>query len=223
MKPMSNVLELFKISVTFGIIIITLGIAINIINALKDKNYLKALFDKSGLLTGMIYWLAIALITKSLTANISVKPVYLYLIACGFAAMFLKPLIEAALKNKKAKNAAAGTHKESIFASCLESLIDILEIIMGYLANTVSFIRIAAFSLAHAGLFFAVFKLSEILKGVAANSLSILIIILGNILIILLEGMVVTIQSLRLNYYEFFSKFFVSGKQVFKPLTIESR
>jgi V/A-type H+-transporting ATPase subunit I len=44
--------------------------------------------------------------------------------------------------------------------------------------------------------------------------------VLGNILIILLEGLVVSIQSLRLNYYEFFSKFFMSGKRLYKPMTM---
>jgi len=46
------------------------------------------------------------------------------------------------------------------------------------------------------------------------------VIIFGNILVIALEGMVVTIQSIRLNYYEFFSKFFIGGKKVYKPLTV---
>jgi V/A-type H+-transporting ATPase subunit I len=50
-----------------------------------------------------------------------------------------------------------------------------------------------------------------------------LIVVFGNMVIILLEGLVAGIQSLRLNYYEFFSKFFMSGKQFYKPLTMESR
>jgi V/A-type H+-transporting ATPase subunit I len=96
-----------------------------------------------------------------------------------------------------------------------------LEIVMGYLANTVSFIRVAAFSLAHAGLFLAIFELSGMLKDIGGGFLSMLVIIFGNILVMLLEGLVVGIQSLRLNYYEFFSKFFESGKKAYKPLTID--
>ncbi|MCK9572971.1 MAG: hypothetical protein M0R20_01020 [Candidatus Omnitrophica bacterium] len=212
-RPMENIFGVFKISILFGIIIITLGILVNVVNALRDKDYIKALFDKSGLITGIVYWLAIAFVSKLFVAEKNIPQIYLILILAGLVLIFLKPVIEIIFKKKK--------EKEGLFVSFMESLVDILEIIMGYLANTVSFIRIAAFSLAHAGLFLAIFELSRLLKGVGGVSLSALVIILGNILIVLLEGMVVSIQSLRLNYYEFFSKFFVSGKQVYKPLTMD--
>jgi len=209
-RPMENILEVFKISVMFGIAIISLGVLVNIINALRDKDYIKALFDKAGLITGIIYWLAIGFISKLFVAEKNIPSIYLILISAGIILIFLKPVIEVIFRKKK----------ETLFVSFMESLVDILEIIMGYLANTVSFIRIAAFSLAHAGLFLAIFELSRLLRGVGGLPLSVLVIILGNILIVLLEGMVVSIQSLRLNYYEFFSKFFVAGKHVYKPLTM---
>jgi V/A-type H+-transporting ATPase subunit I len=93
---------------------------------------------------------------------------------------------------------------------------------MGFLANTVSFIRVAAFALAHAGLFIAIFDLAKIVHtdGVAGNAMSWAVLIMGNIIAIGLEGLVVTIQAVRLNYYEFFSKFFMAGKSVYKPLSV---
>jgi len=124
--------------------------------------------------------------------------------------LFLKPLVDI----------FAGRAHEGVFVLLMETVIDMMEIVMGYLANTVSFIRVAAFALAHAGLFMAIFELSKLLKDVGSGFVSLLIIIGGNILVLLLEGMVVGIQSLRLNYYEFFSKFFVSGKNVYKPLSV---
>ena len=85
-----------------------------------------------------------------------------------------------------------------------------------------SFIRVAAFALAHTGLFLAIFGLSHATEsgGNLATALSWLIIVGGNILVICLEGLVVSIQSIRLNYYEFFSKFFIAGKQMYKPLSL---
>jgi V/A-type H+-transporting ATPase subunit I len=101
----------------------------------------------------------------------------------------------------------------------MEGLVGILEILMGYLANTVSFIRIAAFGLAHAGLFVAVFSLAELVAEKPGGTVaSWVILILGNVVIILLEGLVVTIQALRLEYYEFFSKFFKSSQAEYKPV-----
>jgi V/A-type H+-transporting ATPase subunit I len=100
----------------------------------------------------------------------------------------------------------------------MESAVEVLEILMGYLANTVSFIRVAAFGLAHAGLFVAVFTLAGVVAAKPGGLiLSWLVLILGNVLIIALEGLVVTIQAMRLEYYEFFSKFFRSLGSKYRP------
>ncbi|HAZ10846.1 MAG TPA: hypothetical protein DCY56_07070 [Candidatus Omnitrophica bacterium] len=209
-KPIENIMQVFKISVVFGIVFMTIGILINIINAMRDKDYMKAIFDKAGLIGGVIYWAAIGLFTKISMAKTQGLNAYFIVISAGFTLLFLKPFIEAFLKKEK----------HGIFVSLMESSVDILEVGMSYLANTVSFIRIAAFALAHAGLFISIFELSKIVNHSGGAFLSFLVVILGNILIIFLEGLVVTIQSLRLNYYEFFSKFFMAGKETYKPVKI---
>ncbi|MFA5085113.1 MAG: V-type ATPase 116kDa subunit family protein, partial [Candidatus Omnitrophota bacterium] len=207
-KPMHSIIEIFKISILFGIVMITGGIFLNVVNAFKDRDYIKAFFDKSGLIAGVIYWTGIALVSKMLVSRTAFQPVYVIIFLACAGLLFLKPLVELIVKKKR----------EPVFTAFMESTIDILEIVMGYLANTVSFIRIAAFALAHTGLFLSIFELSRIMKGVGGTAASLIIIVFGNILIILLEGLVVSIQSLRLNYYEFFSKFFMSGKRFYKPL-----
>lgn len=209
-KPMNNIIEIFKISILFGVVIITGGILLNVVNALKDRDYIKALFDKAGLIAGVIYWTGIALVSKMLVSKTGFQPVYVMVFLACMGLLFLKPLVELIVKKKR----------EPVLTAFMESTIDILEIVMGYLANTVSFIRIAAFALAHAGLFLSIFELSRIMKGIGGSTASLIVMVLGNILIILLEGLVVSIQSLRLNYYEFFSKFFMSGKRFYKPLTM---
>ncbi len=209
-RPMENMLMLFKISVAFGIGVLTLGILFNVINALRDRDYVKALFDKAGLIVGVIYWAGIGLVTKAFIFRAPVPPAYaIVLIACC-ALLFFKPFVELFLHKKK----------ESIFITFMESTIEVLEIAMVYLANTVSFVRIAAFALAHVGLFFAIFELVRVERGIGGGVLSFVTLVVGNVFVMLLEGLVVFIQSLRLNYYEFFSKFFVSGKHVYKPLSI---
>jgi Archaeal/vacuolar-type H+-ATPase subunit I len=210
-KPMHSVMEIFKISIIFGIVMITGGVLLNIVNALKDRDYIKAVFDKSGLIAGVIYWTGIALVSKMLISKTVFQPVYVTVFLTCIGLIFLKPLAELIIKKKR----------ESVVTAFMESMIDVLEIVMGYLANTVSFIRIAAFALAHTGLFLSIFELSRIMKGIGGNAASLIIMVLGNILIILLEGLVVSIQSLRLNYYEFFSKFFMSGKRFYKPITMK--
>jgi V/A-type H+-transporting ATPase subunit I len=212
-KPMHNILNIFKISVIFGVGIITLGILINIINALRDKDYLKAVFDKAGLIVGIVYWAALGLVSKMLISDSSFTRVYLYVFLTALAFLFVKPIVEYFLNR----------NKENIAVSFMEHVIEILEITIAYLANTISFVRIAAYSLAHASLFLVIFEISNVLRTVNGGVWSLLIVVFGNMVIILLEGLVAGIQSLRLNYYEFFSKFFMSGKQFYKPLTMESR
>ena len=63
--------------------------------------------------------------------------------------------------------------------------------------------------------------LTNMCGGVASVG-GIIVLILGNALIIVLEGMIVAIQVIRLQYYEFFSKFFHENGREFKPFAFES-
>lgn len=85
------------------------------------------------------------------------------------------------------------------------------------LSNTLSFIRVGAFAINHVGLFIAFETLAEMM----ANHIeSILMIIFGNIVIIALEGLIVFIQGLRLEYYELFSKFFSGTGYEYNPIKL---
>jgi len=86
----------------------------------------------------------------------------------------------------------------------------------------VSFLRVGAFSLSHAVLSFVVFTTSEMMhKGlpVVGGIGRWGIVVIGNVIIMALEGMVVTIQVMRLQYYEFFSKFFTETGRAWKPFS----
>ena len=101
----------------------------------------------------------------------------------------------------------------------LESTIEALDSLLRFLANTVSFVRVAAFALTHAALFIGVFSIADMVShGTGTGFSYYLTLIIGNIVIILLEGMVVSIQTIRLEYYEFFSKFFRGGGQPFQTI-----
>jgi V/A-type H+-transporting ATPase subunit I len=100
----------------------------------------------------------------------------------------------------------------------MEGFVEILETVSTYVSNTVSFLRVGAFALSHAVLSYIVFRFSEEVSGVTAGTaLSLFIMIFGNSVIIILEGMIVAIQVVRLQYYEFFSKFFTETGVEFSP------
>jgi V/A-type H+/Na+-transporting ATPase subunit I len=98
------------------------------------------------------------------------------------------------------------------------TIIETLETATNLFANTLSFLRVAAFSLNHVALALAVFTLAGSL-GTSGHWIT---IVLGNVVIIVLEGGIVAIQSLRLMYYEGFSRFFSGDGVEFKPLRIDA-
>ncbi|MCV6639553.1 V-type ATPase 116kDa subunit family protein [Candidatus Albibeggiatoa sp. nov. NOAA] len=107
-------------------------------------------------------------------------------------------------------------NKLPIGEQILVTLVGGLEALINYLTNTLSFLRVAAFSINHIVLAIAIVILANMM---GESSLEYwFMAILGNIIIILLEGAIVTIQVLRLEYYEGFSRFFSGNGRLFEPL-----
>jgi len=91
----------------------------------------------------------------------------------------------------------------------------LVENLLQLLVNTLSFVRVGAFALAHAGLAQAFMTLADIPDS---RLMALVILFLGNLVIIVLEGLVVTIQTTRLVLFEFFIRFVRAGGRVFRPL-----
>ena len=103
----------------------------------------------------------------------------------------------------------------------LEGSVELVDSMIGFFANTISFLRIAAFALVHAGAFLALFALADTLQRVRGGGvLSVALLVAGNVAIIFLEGLTVSVQVLRLEYYEFFGKFFRGGGEPYRPLML---
>ena len=105
-----------------------------------------------------------------------------------------------------------------LFERILVVIIETLEFIISSVSGTLSFLRVAAFSLNHIALAAAVFSIAAMM-GPTGHWVS---IVLGNIFIIVLEGAIVAIQCLRLEYYEGFSRFFSGKGKAFAPLKLGS-
>jgi len=107
----------------------------------------------------------------------------------------------------------------------MEWIVEVLEIFSGFLANTLSFMRVAGLGIAHVSLVVAFFAIAGMLRGPggAFTPWSYLVLLAGNALIIALEGLSAGIQSLRLNYYEFFSKYFSGSGKAYAPISLRKR
>lgn len=214
-SPMHDTGKFFKGAITVGVVIISLGVILNIINKFRNKEYIEGILGRLGIAGILFYWGALALAVRFLL-NIAVVPeTVLY----GIVLVCLLMLFG---KNIVLKLTGHGHGDESWVVVIFENFIEMLELLIGYLTGTISFIRIAAFALSHVGLFTAVFMLSDMASEFSGGEIvSWLILIFGNILIICFEGIIVAIQSLRLEYYEFFGKFFVDGGVKFDPIKVK--
>lgn len=101
------------------------------------------------------------------------------------------------------------------FAAAGAAIVEFLESMLQLVVNTISFVRVGAFALAHAGLSMAVVGLSAAADSVFFTGI---VLLLGNVLIIALEGLVVSIQTTRLVLFEFFIRFMRAEGRPFRPL-----
>jgi V/A-type H+-transporting ATPase subunit I len=211
--PLKNITYFMKISLIFGGGFISLGLILSFINALRLR---QAGLPAAELLAALFYWILAALGLRYLLTGALVWDFWLALVVVlgtlGLSALFIWQRLRLSASGAK-------TQKEGWGLQILEGAIEAIDGTIRYVANTISFIRISAFALAHAGLFIAVFSLAETLGRMGGGGLLYWVTIaLGNAVIILLEGLVVSIQTMRLEYYEFLSKFFHGGGEPFSPL-----
>lgn len=204
----------FGVAVAIGFVINTCGLVLNIINNLGRKRYAEALLGKNGLAGAVFFWYVIALVLRIVLAKhaVAAYDVIIILVSLFFAA-FAEPFERALNHEKPLFENGFGTY-------VISGAVELIEVVSGYLSNTVSFVRVGAFALSHAVLNFTILTLTEIVGGPRSIG-GIIVLIAGNALIIVLEGMIVAIQVIRLQYYEFFSKFFHETGKEFKPFRFE--
>ena len=107
--------------------------------------------------------------------------------------------------------------EESFGAALGHAVGQLLESVLQLLINTISFIRVGAFALAHSGLSLAVVIMSNTIDNIFFAGL---IMVAGNLVILILEGLVVSIQTTRLVLFEFFIRFLKGTGRMFVPLTV---
>lgn len=197
----------FGFTIAVGFVINTIGLIINIINNLSFKKWGKAIFGKTGLSGAMFFWYMVVLVIRLAFLKQSLSIVDdIVICALLFAIFFSKPL-------ERLLDKESPVFENGFGIAIIEGLVEVLEVLSSYLSNSVSFLRVGAFALAHAVLGYIIMSMSMN----APRALSILIAILGNAIVIVLEGMIVAIQAIRLQYYEFFSKFFNETGKEFEP------
>jgi V/A-type H+-transporting ATPase subunit I len=214
--PMENIMSLFFAVIMMGAVFIAIGILLNVINGLLMRDYSDALFGARGVVGLMIYAGLIFLFVRYIKMGI-------YPVTSELIAFIIVPLCIFSIRNILGffLLGNAQPFPDGVLQYVLETLIEIMEMFSGFLGNTVSFIRAGAFALSHAGLSIAIYTLARIINPDITTIAAVMVLIVGNIFIILLEGAICGIQSMRLEYYEIFGKFFKGDGYAFTPFSLK--
>ncbi|MGD8787289.1 MAG: hypothetical protein PVJ60_07680, partial [Phycisphaerales bacterium] len=193
-----------------------IGLLFNWINLIRTKKIMELFFDKGGIMGGWIYAGGIYVAYYMIKHNYRQLP-------SGMSIFLLVGLPSLLLFIKEPchyfKHQANERFNPLIILNfIMQWLVELLEIFSGYLANTLSFMRVAGLGIAHVSLMISFFTIAEMTSGIA----SVVILILGNVLVIGLEGLTAGVQALRLSYYEFFTKFFHGTGKLYTPISLNS-
>ena len=202
-NPIENINATIIFSIVIGIGIITLSFILHILTAVKRKELSLLFVGEGSLLWLLAYWFSIGILVKSMVQKMDITYELIFL------SLFLVFIFIQMLINKAQKT---------------QAFIDLLRKFMEIITNTISFLRVGAFALAHGALFMAVFSMAKMIsENYGEGFFYWLLIIVGNVVIIVLEGVIVTIQTLRLEYYEFFKRFFKGGGSPYHPYNLNSK
>lgn len=208
-RPMEDIMTTLIMAIGFGIFLILIAMILNIINGIRAKNIEKIFFDASGVAGFVCYGSVVGCIgLYFLGYAIPGTIVLAVLVGVPLLCIFLKEPLSNWLSKKK--NIFPEGSKVMFF---VENLVELFDVVLSYATNTISFVRVGAFALSHAGMMGVVLSLAHVESGKP----NILVIILGNLVVMVLEGLVVGIQVLRLEYYEMFSRFYRGTGKAFKP------
>ena len=203
-----NMFLFFLFTIGVGFVINSVGLIINIINNFILKQYGKAIFGKTGICGTVFFWYVIVMVIRIFAFGASIAIYDWIVIGITLLGVFFAEPLERLVEGHKP------ILENGLFSALIQGVVELLEVISSYLSNSVSFLRVGAFALAHAVLSYIIFTMSNLIP-IFIGKLAVLII--GNAIVIVLEGMIVAIQVIRLQYYEFFSKFFTETGKEFIP------
>ena len=205
-SPMNNINTMLIYGIAVGTILIIIAMTLNIVNGIKNKDIKKIFLDKNGLAGITLYMFVLICVSYYFLKGkmlISINAIIAISLILIFIIMFNDKIMGWIEKKKDEAN-----------TSIVEKIFEIIEMLLSFLSNTISFLRLAAFAINHAGLCMAVYLLANMTTG-AGN---ILIAIIGNVVVLVLEGLIVGIQTLRLEYYELFSRFYDGSGKEYKSI-----
>lgn len=218
LKPMNQMMDVplvgrlnavFVIAIGFGMFIILICMVFNIINSIRRGDTEKTWFD-SNAVAGLVFYGSIVLTIGLFISGKKLPAAAILVIMFGVPLLLM--FLKEPLTNLVEKKSEILPEQKGMFF--VQSFFELFEVLLSYLSNTLSFLRIGAFAVSHAAMMEVVLMLAGATNGGSPNWV---VVVLGNIFVCAMEGLIVGIQVLRLEYYEIFSRFYAGNGREFKP------
>lgn len=204
-----NIMMVLFAAVGIGVVLMLVALLINIYSCFKQKRIGAALCGENGLAGFILYASAIVIVLNMvLKLGLPTRPIFWAGIVPPIVVLWLKEPLERLIDGHK------DWQPESWGGYLTQGFFELFEALLSYVTNTVSFLRVGAFALVHASMMMVFMNLGDMAGGVVGF----IIVIFGNIFVLALEGLLVGVQSLRLEFYEMFNRFFEGAGREFSPL-----
>lgn len=203
-----NMNTVFVAAVVFGMFIILVTMIFHIISAFRSHDVGSTFFDANGI-SGLVFYASIVVTVLLFLTGHKTPGTVLLIILFGIPLLLIA--LKEPLSNLITKHTAHLEEGKVMFF--VQAFFELFETLLSYFSNTLSFVRIGAFAVSHGAMMGVVMMLS----GAESGSTNWLIVIFGNLFVCLMEGLIVGIQVLRLEYYEIFSRFYQGSGREFKP------
>lgn len=213
-KPLSvldSINTVLVMTIGIGIALVLISMLVNVIINVHQKKFGEAVFSNNGIAGILLYSAGVSAVV-SFMAHITFIPskVCIMIAAVCIPVLFMKEILIGIVD----KHPKEEYMPESVSDFIMQNFFEVIEYILSYFSNTLSFLRIGAYMLVHASLMMVFFTFA----GEKFSVMGMIIIILGNILVIGLEGLLSGIQVLRLEFYEMFSRFFEGDGKPFEGI-----
>ncbi len=197
-------------AIVFGMFLVLVSMILHIINYRRDRNVEETFFSTNSVAGLIFYGTVVFLIVMAFSGHaVPAAGIFIALIVLSVLAMFFKePLTKIALKKKGPKI------EGGVGMFIVQGFFELFEVMLSFFSNTLSFVRIGAFAVSHAAMMSVVLMLAGAENGGSPNWI---IIVLGNLFVMGIEGLIVGIQVLRLEFYELFSRYYKGDGKEFVP------
>ena len=210
-KPVSimeSINSILLVAVYIGVVLVFAAMLLHIYTCARRRAFGNMLFDTNGVVGAITYLTGVNLVSDFMGGTTFMpNSVATILMVAGLLLLLMQGVLAPMV------NGQPWVPEDGWGDYFMQNVFELLESVLSYLSNTISFLRVGAFVIVHASMMMVVFTLA----GSPANPV---VVVIGNIIVICLEALLSGIQGIRLEFYEIFSRCYEGGGRKYEAFDI---